>query len=306
MVQLRVGIFAAVGLAAIGLMVVYFGRFGDSLRGSYTLTVEYPNASGIYKGANVLLAGAKVGIVNTPPVILPEMNGVSIDLKIYEDVEIPSKSEFTIGSSGLLGDRFVEIVLGKGAKDSAPIAPGATIKGRGESGMGDMFEKAGSMIPDIQAAIGRINEIAEKLNAEVLNEQSVANINATIENLKQTSAAFAESSKKLDGVVAKVDGVVQKADGVMAKADTVLTNTDGAVQTGRDALASAKKSADTLTATLNDIRDLLRQAKQGRGAVGALLADREMAENLKRLVANLRQHGILWYKDRPPEPANRR
>jgi hypothetical protein len=38
-----------------------------------------------------------------------------------------------------------------------------------------------------------------------------------------------------------------------------------------------------------------------------LLSDREMAENLKALVANLRRNGILWYKDRaaqtkPPSP----
>ncbi len=31
--QLRVGIFMAIGLLAIALMVVYFGRFGESIHG---------------------------------------------------------------------------------------------------------------------------------------------------------------------------------------------------------------------------------------------------------------------------------
>ncbi len=57
--QLRVGIFVAIGLAAIGLMVVYFGRFGDAVRSYYQVQVEYPNASGIYRGAAVLLAGRR-------------------------------------------------------------------------------------------------------------------------------------------------------------------------------------------------------------------------------------------------------
>ena len=61
--NLRVGIFVAIGLLAIALMVVYFGRFGESVRGYYRIRVEYPNASGIYKGASVLLAGAKIGSV---------------------------------------------------------------------------------------------------------------------------------------------------------------------------------------------------------------------------------------------------
>ena len=62
----------AIGLLAIALMVVYFGRFGESIRGYYRIRVEYPNASGIYKGASVLLAGAKIGSVENDPVILPD------------------------------------------------------------------------------------------------------------------------------------------------------------------------------------------------------------------------------------------
>ena len=145
--QLRVGIFMAIGLLAIGLMVVYFGRFGESIHGFYRIRVEYPNASGIYKGASVLLAGAKIGSVENNPVILPDMDGVYVDLRIFEEVKIPSAAEFTIGSSGLLGDRFVQIVLGKDAKSAPPIAPGAVIQGKSEAGMGDVFDQA-AIAPD--------------------------------------------------------------------------------------------------------------------------------------------------------------
>ena len=108
---MRVGIFMAIGLSVIALMVVYFGRFGDTMRKYYDLKVEYPNASGLINGAKVLLAGARVGMVDKGPDILPDMDGVSVMLKIYEEVKIPSDSEFTIGSSGLLGDKFVQIVV---------------------------------------------------------------------------------------------------------------------------------------------------------------------------------------------------
>ena len=120
----------AIGLLAIGLMVVYFGRFGESIHGFYRIRVEYPNASGIFKGASVLLAGAKIGSVENNPVILPDMNGVYIDLKIFEEVKIPSAAEFTIGSSGLLGDRYVQIVVAKDAKLAPPIAPARTNRSR--------------------------------------------------------------------------------------------------------------------------------------------------------------------------------
>jgi phospholipid/cholesterol/gamma-HCH transport system substrate-binding protein len=279
--QLRVGIFMAIGLTAIALMVVYFGRFGESIHGTYRIRVEYPNASGIYKGASVLLAGAKVGSVENNPVILPDMDGVYVNLKINEEVKIPSAAQFTIGSSGLLGDRFVQINLDKDAKSSPPLEAEAVVKGKGESGIGDVTERAAVLLSDIQEAVGNINKIAQKLNTDVFKEATIANLNATLSNLKETSSSFAETSKKFDGVVKKAEG---------------------AIETGQQTFVSAKGAADELKKSIIDIRfdirSVVRQAKQGRGALGVLLSDREMAENLKALVANLRRNGILWYKDR--------
>jgi phospholipid/cholesterol/gamma-HCH transport system substrate-binding protein len=294
--QLRVGIFMAIGLLAIGAMVVYFGRFGESIRGYYTIRVEYPNASGIYKGASVLLAGAKIGSVENSPVILPDMNGVSVDLKIYEEVKIPSAAVFTIGSSGLLGDRFIQIVLGKDAKSSPPIQPGAVIKGKGEAGFGEVTEQAGVLLADIQQAVGNINKLAEKLNTEVLKETTITNLSTTLANLKETSASFKQTGASLAETSKKIDGVMKKAEGAIESGQQTFV---AANQT----FASAKSASDELKKAMVDIRSLVQQAKQGRGTLGTLLSDREMADNLRALVANLRRSGILWYKDRPPPSA---
>ena len=297
--QLRVGIFMAIGLLAIGLMVVYFGRFGESIHGFYRIRVEYPNASGIFKGASVLLAGAKIGFVENNPVILPDMNGVYIDLKIFEEVKIPNAAEFTIGSSGLLGDRYVQIVVAKDAKSAPPIAPGAVVQGKSEAGMGDVFDQAGSLLVDIQIAVNNINKVAEKLNTEVFKETTVANLSTTLSNLKEASAAVSEASKKIDGVVKKAGEAIDSGKQTFASANETFTSAN-------QTFTSAKSAADDLKKAIGDLRSLLQQARQGRGALAALISDREMADNLRALVSNLRRSGILWYKDRPPPEANSR
>ena len=314
---LRVGIFMAIGLAVIGGMVVYFGRFGETMRGSYALRAEFADASGIYKGASVLLAGAKIGAVENNPVILPDMKGVSVNLRIYDDVEIPSKAEFLIGSSGLLGDKFIQIGLGPDAQNSPPIPPNTTVQGRTDSGLDALTNKAGAVMKELQETVANIKSITEKfdtgvftgtamgdlgatithlksisakLDTQVLSGTTTGDLTATIANLRQTSASFAESAKKLDDVIRKVEG---------------------AVGTGDEALRSAKATADSarvaaeeLRKTITEVRGIVEQTKQGRGTLGALLVDRAMAENLKALVSNLRAHGILFYKDRPA-PADR-
>ena len=297
--QLRVGIFMAIGLLAIGLMVVYFGRFGESIHGAYKIRVEYPNASGIYRGASVLLAGAKIGSVENNPVILPNMDGVYVDLRIFEEVQIPTAAEFTIGSSGLLGDRFVQIVLGKDAKSAPPIAPGAVIQGKSEAGMGDVFNQAASLLTDVQTAVGNINKVAEKLNTEVFKDTTIANLSTTLANLKEASMAVSEASKKIDGVVIKAGEAIDSGKQTFTSANETFTSAN-------QTFTSAKSAADDLKKAIGDLRSLIQQAKQGRGALAALISDREMAENLRALVSNLRRSGILWYKDRPPPEARSR
>ncbi|CAN5614355.1 MlaD family protein [soil metagenome] len=270
----------AIGLSAIALMVVYFGRFGDTMRKYYEVKVEYPNASGLINGAKVLLAGARIGMVDKGPDILPDMDGVSVTLKIFEEIKIPSDSEFTIGSSGLLGDKYVQIEVKK--KDSPPIAPGTVVKGKMEAGLADLAEKIGPMLDEAKETIEKIKNVATKVDNDVFRKETLDNINATAANLKETSNAFAEASKKIDGLVAKADGVMK---------------------TGQDTFSSAKDAADELKKTIADVHSIIQQTKQGRGALGALLVDKEMAENLKALVSNLRRNGILWYKDKGAEPA---
>ncbi|MBN8710323.1 MAG: MCE family protein [Verrucomicrobia bacterium] len=266
----------AIGLAAIAAMVVYFGRFGDSVRGYYQIRVEYPNASGILQGAGVLLAGAKVGVVATPPVILPDMNGVYVMLKIYEEVKIPSKSEFTIGSSGLLGDRFIQINLQPGASQSEPIQPGAVIQGKNETGMSEIFDQVGPVVGEAREAITNINKISKKLNEQVLTETMLKDLNASMANIKTTTQSFADASKRLDSIMDKVEKTIG---------------------TGEDALLSAKGAADELKKTITDVRGIVQQVKAGNGALGLLLSDKQTADNLRILVESLRKRGILWYKD---------
>jgi len=275
-IQSKVGIFILIGLVTIGLMVVYFGRVGEGMRSCYTLRAEFPNASGLRRQADVLLAGAKVGRVVNDPVILPDMNGVYVDLRIFNNVKIPSKSEFSIGSSGLLGDKYIDIGLKGDAKSSPPLEPGSTVKGVNDGGgIAGMATDAGALVAELRPTVANVNSVVKKLDG-ILNEEGVASLRETLKNLQTTSTSLAAASSKVDKVVERADSAIQSGQGTMD---------------------SAKKAADELQRALADIRSLVREVRQGQGALGTLIANRETAENLKAIVANLRRYGILWYRD---------
>src|SRR5204862_7635191 len=112
--EFKVGAFVFVGLAMLGALVVQFGRLGEGFRTYYPLTVRFTDASGLLKGSDVLLAGAKIGKVSGGPRMVREGEGVDVPLKIYDYIKIAEGSKFTVGSSGLLGDRFENVVMPPG------------------------------------------------------------------------------------------------------------------------------------------------------------------------------------------------
>jgi len=276
--QVKVGIFILIGLVTIGVMVVYFGRLGEGFSDYYNVRVEFSNASGLLRGSEVLLAGAKVGRITNAPTILPDMRGVYVDIRILDQVKIPVGSEFTIGSTGLLGDKFIQINLKK-MPDSETIQPDAVIKGSdGSDGIAGMTTNAGELISDLKTTVGNINTAVTRINGSVLSPEELSKISDTIKNLQSSTAKIADASTKVDQLVAQAGKVVQS---------------------GQATIESAKKSSDELQKTLLAIHSLVDQAKEGRGVLGLLISNRETADNLRNFIQNLRQHGILWYKDIP-------
>lgn len=283
--NILVGLFVLIGLSAVAVMVVYFGRLGSGLRSYYRITVEYPNASGLVVGADVLMSGAKIGEVATRPEILPSLNGVSVELKIYDDIRIPDNATFIIGSSGLLGDRYVDILLREDSKDAPSIKPGAVVQGRRQSGMDDLAKEGELLLADIRKAVKNIDHFVQKIDNEILGEKTLKTVDDTLQNLKRTSEAFATASEKIDGTIAEINK---------------------AAAAGTSTLESTKKAADELQKAVADIRGLIREARHGKGIIARLLNDQQIANDVAALVSNMRRRGIIWYRDvEDKKPASR-
>src|SRR5947207_5492450 len=136
--ELKVGVFVAIGLAVIGGFVVKFGRLGEGFKTYYDLTVRFKDASGLLKGSDVLLSGARIGRVGGGPRLLQEGEGVAVPLRIYDYVKIAKSSQFTVGSSGLLGDRFVSVVTPPGPATTDYLPQNAVVDGAPPTGIDDL------------------------------------------------------------------------------------------------------------------------------------------------------------------------
>ena len=277
--EFKVGIFVFVGLAMLGALVVQFGRLGEGFKTYYTITVCFNDAGGLLKGTDVLLAGARIGKVAGGPKLVREGGGVAVPLKIYDYIKIPEGTKFTVGSSGLLGDRFVNVKMPSG-QPKAYLPPNADVSGARETGIDDLTREGGALVNDLRGTVQKIDTTVNHLNQDTLSSANMENLKSSMEHLNQATGALAESSKKLDGVIGQADST----------------------------MASAKKAADNLQNAIADTRKVLQSAAQGKGLVATLLNDQQLANDLHALITNLRAHGVLFYRDsaattqtKPPE-----
>jgi phospholipid/cholesterol/gamma-HCH transport system substrate-binding protein len=254
---------------------VQFGRLGEGLKSYYGITVHFADASGLLKGSDVLLGGAKIGQVAGSPRLVTSGQGVDVPLRIFDYVKIATGSTVAVGSSGLLGDRFVAITPPLG-KPTTYIAQGARMEGAREAGLDDITKEGGALIKELRGTVAKIDSTFSRLNEQALSQRNMDHLQETFDNLSKTSAAFAESSKKIDGVIAKADST----------------------------MGSAREAADKLQSAVGDARKtiqsagrIMNEATAGDGLLAMLLTNEEVANNLRALISNLRSHGVLFYRD---------
>jgi phospholipid/cholesterol/gamma-HCH transport system substrate-binding protein len=120
--ELSVGTFVLAGLLCVAYFAVKIG--GGALVGpaAYTVNARFANTGGLTAGCSVLIAGVPIGRVHR--VTLNSSFAAIVEMRLDQDVHLPTDSIASIRTTGLIGDKFVSISPGS---DSALIPPGGTI-----------------------------------------------------------------------------------------------------------------------------------------------------------------------------------
>jgi phospholipid/cholesterol/gamma-HCH transport system substrate-binding protein len=120
--ELFVGAFVLAGLLAIAYLAVKIG--GGVLLGpdTYTIKASFANSGGLAEGSSVDIAGVHVGRVHR--VTLNSTFAAIVEMRLDENIRLPSDTIASIRTSGLIGDKFVSLSPGS---ETDVIPPGGTI-----------------------------------------------------------------------------------------------------------------------------------------------------------------------------------
>ena len=291
--ELWVGLFVFIGLALLGGLIVQFGRFGEKLHGKYQLMVVFDDASGLIKGSEIRMGGARIGKVAEHPELNSDVK-VQVVMSIEEPIRIPENSMIQIASATLLGDKMIVITPPEKSESTGRfLEPGAVVRGGGPSGLdaiqnnaesisrdarklmedaGVAFKKVDAAIDDIRAVTGRLSTTLDKVNDSILSEKNLSSIDGTLSNFEKASAELTP-----------------------------------AVAEARDAIDAFKKASTGARETFANADKRIEELKPALEEVPKAVASISRAAD-KVFIRNLRQQGILRYRDKETpqdDPRNR-
>jgi len=259
--ETRVGLFLMFCIAVLCTLIIWFGAVGDLFKPTYSLTLTFPDASGLLKGSEVYLSGAEVGKVTTDPQAVPDKQMVQVNLKIDSRVKIRTDASYTIGSAGLLGDRYVQISpheypAGTKEEDKAKyVEPGTTLTGSATPSIDTLAAAAQPLILKANDIADQLNDMITKLNRDVLSGTSTEDMKEAIVDLRS----------------------------LVKKGNTLADSGNEMLKNANDVLIDVKQSKGPLGLAIND--------RESADRLKATL------KNLEALSANLKQHGVLFYSD---------
>ncbi len=97
-------------VAGVFMAFAYNGS-GMRMEDGYNVNANFSNASGIALGSDVRIGGIKVGTVNNLTLDSDSYEAV-ISMQIRSATKIPKDSSASVVSSGLLGEKYIQITPG--------------------------------------------------------------------------------------------------------------------------------------------------------------------------------------------------
>jgi len=277
----RVGLFFVGGLILVLVFVELTVGSGLFFRG-YRLWADFRDVQGLAPGAQVRVAGVKVGTVDE---IAFADGHVRVGFDVSDDVRIHSDAVARLDFQALSGTRFVSIDLG--SPDAPVLEPGATLQSEEPAGISQMVDELGRVAESVRNLADSLNENQERLlaNVNVMLEENRVTFGQTLENFRGiteklnrgegtlgrllTDPLLYEEATATLSALRESFGDIRRVTGALARGDGTI----GRLLYEEDLYEELRETLASLTVTARNFEEISDQVRNGQGTLGRLLVD---------------------------------
>jgi len=208
-----VGVFVTIGFILLLGSIYTIEGLGEAINDKKIVKVQFDYLGGLKTGQPVLYAGYQVGSVRSVTIREENPPRIVTDLAVPKRLPIYTNTEFLISSSGLIGDKVVDIL----PPDEPAQKPGqnAILKGESPVNLSKMLGKLRSVFGG-----GTRSKIRTTVNNAVRLTENLANLSErmrgiTINNedrINRILRNLSDSSKRLPGLITRADEAARSLD----------------------------------------------------------------------------------------------
>ncbi len=277
--EIRTGLLVVFTLGAIVTVLLYLGAPGVFVP-QHTYRIYFDNAGGIKPGAQVLLAGRKIGQVRRLFSPVPEKDRPTpkmetlIEVQVDRDAKIYNKVKAQMTQNSLLGESVIDFTNGEEASGLA--ADGANFLGDRPGGLADAVP---AVLEKLDPALTKVTTTLDSLQKTADN---LTRLTADGSDLPVAFAAFKKTGTNLSELTGP-EGSLH----VALKNIETLTGDDGKLGKSLDNLTAITGPESALARTLQNTEKFTASLTNNRDVEVTLRNFRTASENLNRTVISV-------------------
>jgi len=263
--EVKLGAFVLITSISFAFLILTFGEIPLFKPPTKTYTVYFKDVGGLSKGAEVRVLGIRAGRVEE---ITLEDSRVKVVFSVDKKVKLFRNSSATIGTLGLMGDKY--LAIDPGTPEVGELPEGGTVETT--EGTADTDR----LIKELTRTAESFRLVA--LNLNMILEENRKNLRDTMENLNALTATLRRMAQ-------------DNQENLRIALAQIVKLTDSLNRTLPEAIASIDRLADELSNIASENREDVRQlARNLRSVSEDLRRDfPRLVENLNTLSENLNQ-----------------
>lgn len=278
-VEAKVGAFTVGGLMLLGGATAGLGDFHFGGDDDYVVYAGFKQVVGLQPQSDVRLSGVLVGKVIK---IANEGTGVTVTMKIEDEVKIPKQSKVSIASSGVMGEKFINFQ--PKVDNGEYIENGAYLYGAEEAGMDQMFDGMTRVMEEVEVLLQSVKAIV----GDDTFQKSVVEMSA---NMKESTEHINNMTGTFDNLVtrneATFDSMIKQMEDAVANMNQTMANVEH-MSANIDKFVGDPQTVEDLKTTLDNIAKTSANVASMADNMNKFAGDPQVAEDLKATVGNAR------------------
>jgi len=281
--EIKVGLVITAAVAAL-LWASFSGGGTSIFENKIVYQAYFANVNGLVSGAPVWISGIEVGNVASMEFInIDSARQILVKMRVVEKVRnmITTDAKVMIGTIGLLGDKYVEII--PGTLTNPVIAEGEFIETATAGDLTAVLEESEEAMIQMQGLLGNLDTLTGRINQG----------EGTVGQLFRDDRLYVEMTRLMSSMTVLVEGLQKNQERIAGSIESVAINLDTiTTRVEKNSGTIGKLLADpglydNLHSSTGRIDSILAKINSGEGTAGAVVNDQELYVEIKNLIVRI-------------------